>query len=139
MSRAAQHAFLSALDTTAQPPKTIFIFTANQTKLLEDRFLSRCRLIRFSAEAMNVAALLSKVWAAEAPPFPAPDFMSIAKQSQLNIREALMRLELEMIAPAEIEAAGGGTVINIDQAAKRSDAAKRAWVTIRAKRAAGGR
>jgi len=37
MSPAAQLAFLSKLDSTAAPPDTIFWFTANETRLLQDR------------------------------------------------------------------------------------------------------
>jgi hypothetical protein len=49
MSDAAQLALLSKLDSTAFPPNTIFIFTANATENLEKRFLSRCRTIEFSS------------------------------------------------------------------------------------------
>lgn len=140
MTRAAQLAFLSKLDTTAAPPNTIFLFTANATNLLEDRFLSRCRVVKFTHDGLldPVCKLLAKIWTAETTA-PAPDFAAIVTAADFNVRQAIMNLELEMIAPSEIETlAPRPAVINIDQAAKRRDAAKRAWVTIRAKRAARG-
>ncbi len=162
MSTPAQLAFLSKLDTTAPPPNTIFLFTANGMKKLQDRFRSRCRVLEFSARGLSVelVGLLAKVWAAESGA-PAPDFGRIARASKMNIREALMMLELEMIAPstpeegeslvavfaiADIADAAGAaeaarSPITIDaQFLKRQEAAKRAWVTMRAnrlKRAAG--
>lgn len=101
MSRAAQLAFLSKLDSTARPPKTIFIFTANDTALLEDRFLSRCRTLHFqTADILEpAAALLARIWEAEAPGTAAPDFREIVQDAGLNVRAALMDLELEIIAP----------------------------------------
>lgn len=98
MSRAAQLAFLSKLDTTAAPPNTIFLFTANATNLLEDRFLSRCRTIRFDTpDAEQIEELLARVWRAESKA-AAPDFSLIVEESKFNIRTALMILETELIA-----------------------------------------
>ncbi len=98
MSRAAQLAFLSKLDTTAAPPNTIFLFTANATNLLEDRFLSRCRTIQFDPPTpAEIENLLGRIWRAETKA-ALPDFSSIVEESKSNIRAALMILETEIIA-----------------------------------------
>ena len=101
MSQPAQLAFLSKLDSTEAPPDTIFIFTANGTRLLEDRFLSRCRKIRFTTEglAQPGAELLMRIWTAEAGARPAPEFQRILESARYNVREALNLLELEILAP----------------------------------------
>ena len=71
MTAAAQLAFLSKLDATAAPPKTIFIFTANEVSGLEDRFISRCRRLEFSTSdpapvavvrAMPLTIAVALVW-----------------------------------------------------------------------------
>lgn len=100
MTRPAQLAFLSKLDTTAAPPNTIFLFTANSTKLLEDRFVSRCRAVKFSHDGLlePVCKLLAKIWKAETAA-RAPDFAAIVRAAGFNVRQAIMNLELEMIAP----------------------------------------
>ncbi len=100
MSRPAQLAFLSKLDTTAAPPDTIFIFTANGTTLLEERFLSRCRVLKFTHEGLLEPAskLLARIWKAETTAAQ-PDFRAIIIESGYNIRQAIMNLELQMIAP----------------------------------------
>lgn len=100
MSKPAQLAFLSKLDTTAKPPNTIFVFTANSTAALEDRFLSRVRTLKFATDGMAepAADLLRRVWTAEAPGVAAPDFKAIVKDAGTNVREALMSLELELLA-----------------------------------------
>ena len=117
MTEGAQLALLSKLDSTAAPPQTIWIFTCNSCDGLEKRFLSRCRVLEFSNYGMKqeLAALLATVWAAETNPTnstnPAsptnptnpeatslPDFNRIAKDSTNNVRQALMRLEIELLA-----------------------------------------
>ena len=106
MSNAAQLAFLSLLDATAFPPNTIFIFTCNETERLEKRFLSRCRVVEFSSYGLNGAGskFLEMVWNAEyrAPESrlfedAKPDFSRILKNSGNNLRDALMRLEMELL------------------------------------------
>lgn len=99
MTPAAQLAFLSKLDTTAAPPNTIFIFTANSTAKLQDRFLSRVRTVTFAVEGITAGAvgLLAGIWRAEAGELPAPDFDAIVGDSGGNIRAAMMSLEMEMI------------------------------------------
>jgi DNA polymerase III delta prime subunit len=142
MTIPAQLAFLSVLDATAAPPDSIFIFTANATKTLEDRFRSRCRLVRFTTDgiAAPAAKLLALIWRKETKAKP-PDFDLILKESGYNIRSSLMALETEMIAPTteeeRIAAAevAAPLIVMGDEQQRRSDAAKRAWVTIRARRA----
>jgi DNA polymerase III delta prime subunit len=147
MTRAAQLCFLSKLDGTARPPKTIFFFTANETKLLEKRFLSRCRLIRFEGcqHAIEGAAFLARVWAAEAPDREPPDFAALLERNEFNLRGCLNDLEMELLAPGSLPqptppAAGvvpiRGVVDN-EENPRRASALK-AWRTIRARRAGGG-
>lgn len=102
MSQAAQLAFLSKLDTTAAPPNTIFIFTANDTALLKDRFLSRCRTIKFDGSDVLEpgAQLLERIWRAESskPCPPAAYFTDLLTTANLNVRQAIMELEVDLIA-----------------------------------------
>lgn len=105
MSKAAQLALLSKLDSTAAPPNTIWLFTANETTLLEDRFLSRVRTLQFEVpDAADVRAHLARVWSEECGSAAPPDLDAIITDSKGNIRECLMRLEIEiMMALAEPE------------------------------------
>jgi DNA polymerase III gamma/tau subunit len=100
MTNAAQLALLSKLDATAFPPNTVFIFTCNETGSLEPRFLSRCRVIEFSSYGMagEIAAYLDRVWHAEGGNGNAPDLARLAKESRNNVRDALMKLEIELMA-----------------------------------------
>lgn len=106
MSNAAQLALLSKLDSTARPPQTIFIFTSNSVDRLEKRFLSRCMVLEFSSYGMRseLADFLAEVWNREIghssnlPEAPKPNFAQIAKDATNNVRDALMRLELELMA-----------------------------------------
>ena len=100
MTPAAQLALMSKLDATAFPPNTVFVFTCNETGNLEPRFLSRCRVIEFSSYGMagEIAAYLEKVWHAEGGNGDAPDLVRLAKESRNNVRDALMKLEVELMA-----------------------------------------
>ncbi|MGD0497517.1 MAG: AAA family ATPase [Bryobacteraceae bacterium] len=100
MSRPAQLAFLSKLDSAAPPPDTVFLFTANDTALLEKRFISRTRVLRFSLESETASAIayLERIWSAETAA-PAPDFAALLRDSEYNLRDALMRIEIELVAP----------------------------------------
>lgn len=49
MTKAAQLALLSMLDSTNATPNTVWIFTCNTTEGLQDRFLSRCGVVEFSS------------------------------------------------------------------------------------------
>ena len=147
MTRAAQLCFLSKLDSTARPPKTIFFFTANETKLLEKRFLSRCRLIRFEGcrHAEEGAAFLRRVWTTEAPDREPPDLAALLERNEYNLRGCLNDLEMELLAPGSLPQptppAPGVVpirrVVDPNENPRRASALK-AWETIRARRAAGG-
>jgi DNA polymerase III gamma/tau subunit len=100
MSKAAQLALLSKLDATAFPPNTIFIFTCNATDGLEDRFISRTRQIAFQSDGIGeqAAKLLETIWEREAGTAEKPNFLRIVRDSQNNVRDALMSLETEILA-----------------------------------------
>jgi DNA polymerase III delta prime subunit len=100
MTPAAQLALLSKLDATAFPPNTVFVFTCNSTDGLEPRFLSRCRVIEFSSYGMagEIATYLDTIWHAEGGNGNAPDLARLAKESRNNVRDALMKLEVELMA-----------------------------------------
>jgi DNA polymerase III delta prime subunit len=100
MSGAAQDALLSLMDSTDRPTDTIFIFTCNDDSTLKVPFKSRCFRVEFSSYgvAKDAALLLEKVWGNEAPPSAsAPNFQRIVKESNNNIRAALMELEQEIM------------------------------------------
>ena len=106
VTEGAQLALLSKLDSTAFPPNTIFIFTANYSDAetrsiaLEPRFLSRCRVLEFSKHgiAPEAANLLRDIFQREAPGQPEPNYARIVKESNNNVRDALMNLELAILA-----------------------------------------
>ena len=149
MSRASQHAFLSLLDSTGFPPQSAFVFTCNSTASLEDRFLSRCRVVHFTTDGLREpgVALLSRIWKAEMRKASAPDFEAILTAAKYNIRESLMILETEMLAPGTFKVPQPPTVQVIHAVQPSSDgkivdpvrraAALKAWDTMRARRAAG--
>jgi DNA polymerase III delta prime subunit len=100
MSKAAQDAFLSILDSTNRAPNTIFIFTCNQTLGLETRFLSRCFDVPFSKNsvAADITAMLERVWNEETNNADTTlDFRRIVKDANNNIRTALMELQQEIM------------------------------------------
>lgn len=99
MSAAAQLYCLSKLDGTDPLPATIWIFTCNETTRLQDRFLSRTLPVEFSTYGIqsDAAALLARVWEDSAPGAAAPNFARIVKDANGNIRESLMKLELELM------------------------------------------
>jgi hypothetical protein len=101
MTGPAQLAFLSKLDTTAAPPNTIFLFTANGTAKLAERFLSRCRVVEFTHEGLLDPAreLLARIWRAETSA-AAPDFEVMLRAAGFNLRTAITALEVELIAPS---------------------------------------
>ena len=94
---AAQIAWLSNLDSTRFPERTIFIFTSNNAEKLEERFVSRCRHLEFTAPAdSELAEFLAKVWAAETQA-AAPDLAAIVAKAKGNVRNALMMLEVKLL------------------------------------------
>jgi replication-associated recombination protein RarA len=101
MSNAAQLALLSKLDSTAKAPRTIWIFTCNATDGLEPRFLSRTMQLDFSSHglAKEIAALLERVWIAEAGDTPTrPNFLRVAQDSKNNVRDSIHSLQVELLA-----------------------------------------
>jgi replication-associated recombination protein RarA len=103
MTAAAQLYCLSKLDGTAKLPNTIWIFTCNSIDRFEGRFLSRNKVIEFSSYgiAQDAAALLARIWQENAPAgAAAPNFARIVKESNNNVRESLMKLELELMMVA---------------------------------------
>jgi DNA polymerase III delta prime subunit len=100
MTSAAQLSLLSKLDATEQSPNTIWIFTCNETGSLEPRFLSRCRVIEFSSYGMasEIAGYLERVWHSEGGNSDCPDLTRLAKETRNNVRDCLMRLEVELMA-----------------------------------------
>jgi DNA polymerase III delta prime subunit len=99
MTPAAQLALLSKLDSTAPLPNTIWVFTCNAVDRLQDRFLSRVKTVEFSSYgiASDAAALLARIWDENAATSTAPNFARIVKESNNNVRESLMKLEMELM------------------------------------------
>jgi DNA polymerase III delta prime subunit len=100
MTEKAQLFLLSKLDGTAALPDTIWIFTCNATDRLMTPFLSRVKTIEFSSYgiAAEAAAMLERIWHENAPAgAAAPNFARLVKDSSNNIREALSRLETELM------------------------------------------
>lgn len=101
MSSAAQLALLSKLDGTAFPPSTCFIFTANDTERLQDRFLSRCMTLQFSSHGMaqDAATLLERIWVAEAGrDAEKSNFLRTVQNAKNNLRDAVNSLQVELLA-----------------------------------------
>jgi DNA polymerase III delta prime subunit len=98
MSDAAQKFLLSKLDSSEPVPNTIWIFTCNSTDKLEGRFLSRCRVLEFSTYGMSDAIVehLARVWRSETSG-ECPNLKRLVTETHCNVRESLMRLELEMM------------------------------------------
>lgn len=97
MTKPAQHAFLSLMDSTAHPPNTVFVFTANATDTLEDRFKSRAKVIEFTADDIDIPGMLAEIWAHEALGARPPDFNKIAAKAAGNVRTAINDLEVELM------------------------------------------
>jgi DNA polymerase III gamma/tau subunit len=100
MTHAAELAFLSLLDGTAFPPNTIFVFTATSTGLLQPAFLSRLMILNFGTVAIEqaLAHFLAGISRKETGRKNGINFAAIAKASEGNVRDALMKLELEIMA-----------------------------------------
>ena len=95
---AAQIALLSKTDATAFPPRTIFVFTANDTTRLEPRFLSRCRILQFDTEGMDtdLPKYLRRIAQLEGAALQI-NFDQLARDVNYNVRDALNRLEIELL------------------------------------------
>lgn len=100
MTQAAQIAFLSLLDGTSFPKRTVFIFTCNSVDKLEDRFLSRCRVIPFDGgvDSKDVANFLFGIWYRETGKTQgAPIMRDLIAGNGGNVRGALMAMEMEIL------------------------------------------
>lgn len=104
MTQAAQIAWLSKLDNTAPIPNAVVVFTCNDVERLEKRFLSRCRTLEFTSYGMaqSAIALLKRVWDGEVKQrglenVAEPNFARIIKESNNNVRDALMKLEIALL------------------------------------------
>jgi replication factor C small subunit len=97
MSDAAQKYLLSKLDSTGTIANTIWIFTANATDKLEDRFLSRCIPLDFNSygSGSEIVELLARVWRVKAGESEAPNFKRLACG---NVRQSLQNLEAELLS-----------------------------------------
>jgi replication-associated recombination protein RarA len=101
MTNAAQLALLSKLDATDPAPNTIWIFTANDTERLQDRFLSRCMVLSFQSHglAKEAAALLERIWFAESGTDAGkPNFLRMVQDCKNNIRDSVNSLQVELLA-----------------------------------------
>lgn len=117
MTGAAQLDLLSRMDSTAWPPTTIFIFTANGTSLLERRFLSRCKVLQFAAPNGNLAKYLAKIYKGEGGGDAATvDFEKIAEDCGHNVRDALGQVEMELMIPESERKSLRATVQNKPEA-----------------------
>jgi hypothetical protein len=76
------------------------VFTCNSTDALESRFLSRCRVLEFSSYGLATEAqkLLASIWEQETGSTQKLNFARIVKDSCNNVRDALMALEMEIMA-----------------------------------------
>ena len=100
MTEKAQLALLSKLDSTGHIDGCVFVFTCNDTERLEARFRSRCMTVEFSSYGMakEAAEFAEKVWRQEGGNGNGPDFTRLAKDSRNNLRDMLMRLDVEILA-----------------------------------------
>jgi DNA polymerase III gamma/tau subunit len=101
MTPASHLSFLSKLDGTAFPPQTVFIFTANDTERLQDRFLSRCMVLQFQSHglAKEAASLLEQIWQKEAgDSVEKPNFLRMVQDSKNNVRDAVNSLQVELLS-----------------------------------------
>jgi putative ATPase len=100
MTQSAQVAFLSLLDATGFPDSTVFIFTSNDTKKLEPRFLGRCKTLAFDGQVdkETAARYLYRIWFTEAgTEAKPPAFLAKLGANAGNIRAALNDMELELM------------------------------------------
>ena len=98
MSDAAQKYLLSKLDSSEPVPNTIWIFTANNTDGLEERFISRCiQLPDFNSygAGTEITDLLARIWRDKAGQAEPPNFKRLASG---NVRLAIQKLEVELAA-----------------------------------------
>jgi replication-associated recombination protein RarA len=90
----------SKIDGPESLDHVVWIFTAAPTNKLDTGFRSRCLQLNFSTygNSTAAAALLERIWQAEAPTAPPPNFARIVKEANGNIRTGLMNIELKLAA-----------------------------------------
>jgi len=78
----------------------LWVFTGVPSDRLEDGFRSRCLQLEFSTYGNSKAAaeLLERVWQAEVPNAPPPNFARLIKEANGNILAALQQMELKLMA-----------------------------------------
>lgn len=104
VSKAALTTLLGKLDTRDGAPDIVWVFTCPDVEKLDRRFRSFCAEIKFPSYgiAKEATELLKRVWEAEHGPAGAaePNFARIVKESNNDIRAALMTLETMLISNA---------------------------------------
>lgn len=100
LSKKRQIGLRSKIDGPEKLDHVLWVFTAIPTTELEPGLRSRCMELKFSTYGNSAAAagLLERVWHAEAPTSPPPNFARVIKEANGNIRAALMKLELKLVA-----------------------------------------
>jgi replication-associated recombination protein RarA len=100
LSKKKQLELRSKIDGPEKLAHVIWIFTATPTDKLDAGLRSRCVQLKFSTYGNSTAAaeLLERVWRAEAPTAPPPNFARIIKEANGSIRAALMDLVLKLAA-----------------------------------------
>ena len=96
-TKAAQVAWLSTLDSTRMPQDTVFVFTSNNIEKLEERFVSRCKVLTFDKPtAAELAEFLMDVWSRETDA-PIPDLTAVIEAAKGSVRTALNGLEVKLL------------------------------------------
>lgn len=98
MTNGAQTALLSRLDATAFPPDTVMVFTATTAIPLEPPFLSRLMVLNFDDEGLSddLPKYLQRIAKLEGLKYKL-DFAHIALAGGYNVRDSMMKLELEIM------------------------------------------
>jgi len=90
----------SYIDGPSALDHVLWVFTGVPSDRLEDGFRSRCLQLEFSTYGNSKAAaeLLERVWQAEVPNAPPPNFARLIKEANGNILAALQQMELKLMA-----------------------------------------
>jgi len=123
---AAQIALLSKTDSVDRPLQTIFVLTSNEDlRALEPRLRSRMKILIFDNEGLveELPAFLAKIAVKEG--FKRKlDFARIARDCEYNVRDALNRLETEIMGASYLtEGYDAGNLRASIRLAKKRDAA----------------
>jgi replication-associated recombination protein RarA len=105
VSKAGLTTLLAKLDTRDSLPDIVWVFTCPDAEKLDRRFRSFCAEIKFPSYgiAKEATELLKRVWEAEHVPAGSaePNFARIVKESNNDIRAALMNLETMLLTNTE--------------------------------------